>query len=261
VAFKKFLAGLGVGGASVETVLSDPNVRPGGNVQGEVRLQGGQVDQELIGVKVGLVARVEVESGDSEYSTDMEFHRLQVGGRGMLRAGETAKLPFSLDIPWETPISAVAGHHLRGMAIGVRTELEIAKGLDKGDLDPLVVHPLPAQQLLLDAFLKLGFRFSRADLERGHVPRSRQSLPFYQEIEYYPAPQYARGMNQLEVTFVAGPTEMDVILEVDKRGGLLTEGHDAFGSFVVQYATAEQVNWPERLHGWLDEASRRRGFF
>lgn len=39
--FKKLLASLGAGGASVETVLTEVNTVPGGVVQGEVRIQGG----------------------------------------------------------------------------------------------------------------------------------------------------------------------------------------------------------------------------
>ena len=57
--FKKLFASLGVGGASVDTVLSEPNVVPGGVVQGEVHIQGGSVPQEIEGLSVGLQARVE----------------------------------------------------------------------------------------------------------------------------------------------------------------------------------------------------------
>jgi sporulation-control protein len=67
------------------------------------------------------------------------------------------------------------------------------------------VHPLPAQDRILDAFLRLGLRFSRADVERGRVYGVQQTLQFYQEIELRPAPRYARALNQLEVTFRRDP--------------------------------------------------------
>ncbi len=78
-------------------------------------------------------------------------------------------VPFGLEIPWETPITMFGGQHLRGMNIGVTTELEIARALDSGDLDPINVHPLPAQEAILDAFRQLGFGFRSADMERGHI--------------------------------------------------------------------------------------------
>ncbi|MGO4752618.1 sporulation protein, partial [Streptomyces sp. 2MCAF27] len=78
--FKKLLASMGAGGASVETVLTEENVVPGGIVQGEVRIQGGSVAQRIEGLSVGLQARVEVEGNDQEYKQDVEFTRQQLGG-------------------------------------------------------------------------------------------------------------------------------------------------------------------------------------
>ena len=66
----------------------------------------------------------------------------------------------------------------------------------------------PAQQALLDAFIQLGFRFKSADLEKGHIRGTRQKLPFYQEIEFFPPQQY-RGLNQVELTFVADDREIE----------------------------------------------------
>jgi sporulation-control protein len=163
-------------------------------------------------------------------------------------------------VPWETPITEVYGQHLHGMTMGLATELEIARAVDRSDLDTVAVHPLPAQERILEALLRLGFRFSRADVELGRVPGVHQSLPFYQEIEFYPPSAYAHGINQLEVTFVPTPEVLQVVLEVDRRGGLLTEGHDAFGRFDVDYGRVEQVDWAAELDGWLRRSARRRGF-
>ena len=127
-------------------------------------------------------------------------------------------------MPWETPITEVYGQHLHGMTMGLRTELEVARAVDKGDLDAVAVHPLPAQERILDALVRLGFRFQQADVERGRIHGVQQTLPFYQEIEFYPAPQYAGAINQLELTFVATPQQLQVVLEIDKRGGLLHRG-------------------------------------
>jgi len=52
-----------------------------------------------------------------------------------------------------------------------------------------------------------------------------------------------------------------VVLEIDKRGGLFTEGHDAFGSFNVDYATADRTDWARELDTWLRQSAQRRGLF
>ncbi|MFI1717098.1 sporulation protein [Streptomyces sp. NPDC053513] len=257
--FKKLLASLGAGGATVETVLTEENVVPGGVVQGEVRIQGGSVDQQIEGLSVGLQARVEVEGGDQEHKQDIEFVKVRLGGAFEVKAGAVHVVPFGLEIPWETPVTAVAGQQLRGMNIGVTTELEIARAVDSGDLDPINVHPLPAQQAILDAFIQLGFRFKSADMERGHIRGTRQRLPFYQEIEFF-APQQYRGLNQVEVSFVADEREMDVVLEMDKKPGLFTEGSDSFRAFKVGLHDFHTTDWAAYLNQWLAEVGGRRNW-
>ncbi|MEW1778599.1 sporulation protein [Streptomyces sp. NPDC086777] len=258
--FKKLLASLGAGGASVETVLTEVNVVPGGVVQGEVRIQGGSVDQEIQGLSVGLQARVEVERGDEEYKQNIGFGKARLGGAFELQAGAVHAVPFGLEIPWETPVTMIDGQALRGMHIGVTTELEIARAVDSGDLDPINVHPLPAQKAILDAFIQLGFRFRNADLEKGHIRGSRQTLPFYQEVEFHPPSQY-RGLNQVELSFVADAHAMDVILEMDKKPGLFSEGSDTFRSFQVGLHDFHGTDWAAYLNQWLSEVGSKRNWF
>ncbi|GAA2351027.1 sporulation protein [Streptomyces violaceusniger] len=258
--FKKLLASLGAGGASVETVLTEENVVPGGIVQGEVRIQGGSVAQQIEGLSVGLQARVEVEGNDQEYKQDVEFTRQQLGGAFEVQPGAVHAVQFGLEIPWETPITMFMGRHLTGMNVGVTTELAIARAVDSGDLDPVNVHPLPAQQAILDAFGALGFRFKSADLERGHIRGTRQRLPFYQEIEFY-APEQYRGLNQVELSFVADDREMDVVLEMDKKPGLFSEGSDTYRSFTMNLTTFQDTDWAAYLNQWLAQVGGKRNWF
>ncbi|HET9657677.1 MAG TPA: sporulation protein [Kineosporiaceae bacterium] len=259
--FKRMLQSLGVGGPSVETELSTPDVRPGGRLEGWVRVLGGNHVSEIEHVALGLLTRVEVESGDSEWHTDQEFARQPITGRFTVSPGEQSQFPFAFDIPVETPITHVYGQHLHGMTMGLRTELEVARALDTTDLDPFAVHPMPAQERILDGLARLGFHFRTAGLERGRIHGVQQSLPFYQEIEFHPAPQYARAISELELSFVATPQYLQVVLEIDKRGGLFTEGQDVFGRFTVDYAAAEHTDWARELDGWLQQAAARRGLF
>ncbi|GGK27288.1 hypothetical protein GCM10010124_19860 [Pilimelia terevasa] len=259
--FKRMMQAFGVGGPSVDTVLTDPRCRPGGHLEGQVHIVGGDHEVAIEHVALGLVTEVEVESGDSEFHSTQEFQRLLVAGSFALAPGAKQSIPFRLDVPWETPITEVYGQRLTGMTMGVRTELSVARAVDKGDLDQVAVHPLPAQERLLEALVQLGFRFSRADNEKGRLYGVQQELPFYQEIEFHPSPQYAGMINQLELTFVATPHQLQVVLEVDKRGGLFTEGSDAFGRFTVDYATVDQIDWSAHLDGWLRQSCQRRGLF
>ena len=257
---KRLLAGIGFGGASVETHLDSASTRPGGTVRGTVLVEGGNVEQEVEELTVGLQAAVESEIGDSEVTSHMEFHRVRLGGRTGLVPGQRFEVPFELPVPWEAPVTSLGGQRLYGMNLGVNTRLAVAGAVDPGDLDPVAIEPLPAQQAVLLALDSLGFRFKKADLERGRIARTRQRLPFYQEIEYY-APSRYRGLNQLELSFVADEHGMDVVLELDKKPGLFTEGRDTFKSFNVTHEQAAAMDWGRELDRWIDALAGRRDLF
>jgi sporulation-control protein len=261
VVFKRLMQAMGVGGPQVETVVHNPNTNPGGTITGEVTILGGQHDTDIKGIYLALKTRVEVESGDHEYHRDLEYAKLPIGGAFTLHENARHGIPFRFTIPWEAPITHFYGQPLYGTTVGLATELEVARAVDATDLDPIAVHPLPAQERILTAFANLGFRFRTADCEQGRIWGVHQELPFYQEIEFLPAPRYGHGIKQLEVTFVSSPHSMEVVLELDKRGGLFTEGHDSFSRFTVDYATVDNTNWEQQLDGYLQQAARRRGFF
>lgn len=260
MAIRKLFASLGIGGASVETILSEPNVLPGGVVHGEVRVEGGSVVQNVQELSVGLQARVEVETSEGEHREDIVFHRQTLGGAIELAPGAAHVLPFSLGIPWETPVTSLPGQPVTGVQVGVTTQLALAMAVDSTDLDPIAVHPLPAQRAMLDAFSALGFRFKSADLEKGRIRGTRQQLPFYQEIEFQ-APDRYRGLNEVELSFVADGQSMDVVLEMDKRPGIFSSGSDSYRCFEVDLAGFEQTDWVAYLNHWLAEVGGRREWF
>ncbi|SEQ87858.1 sporulation-control protein [Lentzea xinjiangensis] len=257
--FKRMLSALGVGAPSVDTVLDSPHVAPGQLVTGQVRIQGGSADAEIGQVVLSLVTRVEVERGDHEFAGVSEFLRVVVQQGVRVPAGQLVSIPFQLPIPWETPITAVGGGQLPGMTVGVRTELVIAGAPDKGDLDPVLVHPLPSQDAVLNAFGQLGFSFRSADVEAGRLHGVPQELGFYQEIEFFPPAQFAGRVREVELTFVATPHELFVILEADKRGGMFSAGGDAFGHFRLSHQEAQAADWATSINGWLAQVAERGG--
>ncbi|MEU6352605.1 sporulation protein [Streptomyces sp. NPDC047072] len=256
--FKRLLGSLGVGGPTVDTVLDPGAVRPGGTLSGQVHLAGGDADFDVEHIGLELVARVEAEHEDGESEGVVAFERFTVGGGFRLAAGERRSVPFAVTLPWETPITELYGQPL-GVVLGLRTELAVAGARDKGDLDPLTVTPLPVQEAVLEAFGQLGFGFRSADLEYGRIGGTGQVLPFYQEIEITPSSRYAHQVNEIEVTFLAGPAGMEVVLEADKRGGLFSEGHDALTRVSVGHHDVR--DWNAEVDGWVRQLVEHRASY
>lgn len=258
--FKRLLGALGVGGPTVDTVLDPGAALPGGTLSGQVQLRGGDSDFTIEHITLELMARVEAEHDDGEAEGAVVFDRFTVGGNFRLAAGELRSVPFGLTLPWETPLTELYGQQL-GIVLGVRTELSVAGAKDKGDLDPLAVRPLPAQEAVLEALGQLGFGFKSADLELGRIAGTGQQLPFYQEIELSPAPQYAHQVNEIEVTFLANPGGLEVVLEADKRGGLFSGGHDTVNRFAVSHHDVEHTDWNAEVKGWIRQLVEHRATF
>lgn len=255
--FKKLLGSLGVGGPTVDTVLEPGAVIPGGSLSGQVRLKGGGADFTVEHITLELVAHVEAEHEEGESEGAVAFDRFTVSGGFVLAEGAEHSVPFSVTLPWETPLTELYGQDL-GIVLGVRTELSVAGARDKGDLDRLTVGPLPAQEAVLEAFGRLGFGFRSADLELGHIHGSGQRLPFYQEIELSPSPRYADRINEIEVTFLAGADRLDVVLEADKRGGLFSGGGDAVSRFTIGHHEVQGRDWATEVDGWVQALAEAR---
>ncbi|BBJ43743.1 sporulation protein [Streptomyces antimycoticus] len=215
--FKRVLGSLGVGGPVVDTVLDREPVRPGGVVRGQVRLRGGGRACDIEHLALELVARVEAGHGGKERAGGVVFDRLRLSGGFRLDTREHRDVPFTLHIPWGTPLTELSGQPL-GVVLGIRIELASASAKDHGDPEELIVRPLPVQEAVLGALGRLGFGLIAADLRLGHIAGTGQTLPFHQEIELTPAPRYIHDMNELALTLLTGPDGMEVVLEADKRG-------------------------------------------
>ncbi|MGW0571763.1 MULTISPECIES: sporulation protein [Streptomyces] len=255
--FKRLLGSLGVGGPTVDTVLSPAPALPGGTLSGEIRLRGGASDVDIEHITLELVAGVEAEHEDGESNSGIVFDRFTVGGGFRLAEDEERTVPFGITLPWETPVTELYGQEL-GIALGLRTELSVAGARDKGDLDRLNVAPRPVQEAILEAFGQLGFGFRSADLELGRIGGTGQQLPFYQELELTPSPAYAHAVNEIEVTFLAAPAGMEVVLEADKRGGLFSSGDDTLTRFTVSHEGVGHQDWNAVVDGWVRQLVEHR---
>ncbi|MDR7302278.1 sporulation protein [Haloactinomyces albus] len=254
--FKRMLQAVGIGGPSVDTIVSDEASGPGGHLTGEVRVGGASGAADIQKIVLSLAA--EVETGDEE-KRGMEFQQLVVAEDFRLEAEEHRTIPFTIPLPWETPITTVHGQPLRGMRLGVSTQVAVAKAVDTSDMDPIRIEPLASQQPVIDALLAMGSHIKNADIEHGHIRGVHQEFPFYQEIAFSPPPQFADRVGEIELTFVAWPEGLDVVLEADKRGGLFTPGGDAIGRIHRSHEEALTTDWGAEITRWLEAVVEHGG--
>lgn len=87
----------------------------------------------------------------------------------------------SLRLPWETPVSELAGRAL-GVVLSVRTEITLGgnRAASEVDDDLLHVSALPLHEAVLDAFAEEGYLCDSALVLEGHVRDTEQRLGIHQ---------------------------------------------------------------------------------
>ncbi|WP_369938435.1 sporulation protein [Plantactinospora sp. BB1] len=243
-------------GLTVRTTLANPSTRPGLSLPGRVILTAGRSPVTVDGVTLGLVTRVEPAGGELEYQP-VEFHRVAAAGAFVLAEGERRVLDFAVPVPWETPVTVVGGHCLLNLRMGLRAEVAVSALLDRGDLRPVYVHPLPAQAGVLSALAELGFALRQVGLLAERLPGIDQRLPFHQKIAYWAAPLYGGPFSELEVSFFTDQYRVEVLFALDRRVALAGAGHLSFSRFRVAHQGAAELDWITVVDSWLRYAVQR----
>jgi sporulation-control protein spo0M len=253
VGFGRLLPGSGL---TVRTVLANPSTRPGLTLPGRVTVGAGRSGVTVDHLSLGLVTRVEPADGSAEYVLT-EFLRVPAGGTFVLAPHERRGIDFRVPIPWETPVTVINGSGYLNLRMGLRAEVAVSPMLDRGDLRPVYVHPLPAQEGVLATLVELGFQLRQVGLLAGRLPGVDQRLPFHQRIAFWAAPLYGGPFSELEVTFVADRCGVEVIFTLDRRVALAGAGHVSISRFRVDHAGAAELDWVSVVDGWLRYAVAR----
>lgn len=214
---KKVLASIGIGNATVDTVLPSTTVTPGETVDAEVHIAGGNAEQEIGSISFELETRYRTEEG---YQT-ADIDRFTLAESLTIEPDREETRSVSIDIPYGTPVT------LGNVDVWVETELDIDMAIDPEDKDYLDVEPTPRLQAVFDALDDLGFSFRSAECQYDPYGRYSAGGTFVQEIEFRPrAGPFRNALDELEVIAQPGPDELTLFIRVDRRGGLLSEMAD-----------------------------------
>jgi sporulation-control protein len=211
---KKVLASIGIGNASVDTVLPSETVRPGETVEADVNITGGNAEQEVGTIRFEIETRYRTDEGYAEVDVD----RFTLAEGLTVEPGQEETRSVSIDIPYETPVT------MGGVEVWIETELDIDLAVDPEDKDYLDVRPTPRLGAIFDAMEELGFSLRTAECEADPYGRYSSGARFVQEFEFRPSSGRFRGaLDEVELVARPGPDGLDLFVEVDRRGGLLSE--------------------------------------
>lgn len=198
--FKKFLARFGKGAATVDLRFENRPYSAGETVHGEVHIQGGEVEQKINRASAHFMMSVATKQG----TATREVAVIPLSGAYSILAKEQKVIPFTYQIPTNLPVS-------RGsIAYYFDTQLDIEGGVDRTDVDRLIVGAPERVQSIFRALESLGFR---------EKPNSGKVDQYGQEFAFFPTHLFAGQVSEVELRFSYEDTGVYVWMEVDCRNG------------------------------------------
>ncbi|MGB9931929.1 sporulation protein [Haloarcula amylolytica] len=215
---KDVLSRIGIGSATVDTILPTDTVRAGDSVQAEVHVEGGSTDQDIDAVYFAL----ETEYKSDEGYKDAIIDQWQLTEPFTIEAGEERRFETTIDIPRETPVTT------RSTSVEIETGLDISLAVDPGDEDYIEVEPTHRTQAVFDALDSLGFTLHSSSCQATAGSLFTTSARFVQEFEFRPQRgEFAGTVDEVEIVPVFDDDLLTVYVEVDRSAGLLSEVTDA----------------------------------
>ncbi|MFJ8246350.1 sporulation protein [Peribacillus asahii] len=198
--FKKILASLGKGAATVDLQFNHQQYQAGESIQGEVVIQGGEVEQKINQLAVRLMMNVSLKQGN----VSKEIAYIPLMSRDRIQPKEQKVIPFHYALPTDIPVSrGTVSYHFD-------THLDIEGGVDRKDVDHLIVQPQGALQAIFNAMGRLGFR-EKAD--SGKIDQ------YGQEFAFFPTQAFLGQVSEVEMRFAAKQSGISIWMEVDCKNG------------------------------------------
>ena len=243
---KNILSSIGIGGASLDTVLDDPDVVAGEALSGEVRVKGGTTEQDIRGVALELVTRCLAETrGDEKVYAEIVVASARLDP-GPVGPGEARTLPFRIEVPASAPLTVGTTSTV------LRTRLDVARAIDPRDSDRVRILPNETMAAVFEGMERAGFRLVETEVEYN----PRRSDPFVQEFDFRPRSSRDFGIEEVEISFTPIQGGVEVALTVDNRGGLFMPGRERTARFRVTASQLDRLDMATELRRAIDGLRR-----
>jgi sporulation-control protein len=237
------LSRIGIGSATVDTVLPEQTFEAGTTIEATVNVEGGTEPRHVDAIYLGLMTRY--RWGDS--SSTSVINSVQLTDDITIDPGSEEQIPVSIFVPQETPVTMDASE------VWIETRLDINWTIDPEDVDKLDISPGPYLEAFHDVMGELGFELdTAATIDARQTPFSLP--PFVQAFAYRPlADTYGDDFDDVAVLVRPTDEHLELILEVDRADQPLTDWRDETGQTKFAIETADTDYITSLVHAILDE--------
>jgi len=247
--FKNLLASVRIGAATVDTRLEGEEFRPGEAFSAQVVVQGGEVDQTIEGLELGLVAEHRADH-DELHDSDV-IETWEVAEEFTIGAGEEKIIPFEGRLHPETPVTEAEGAD-NWTDVWMQTGLAIDHAVDAGDRDVMRIYPTEAMEAVLAAVRGAGYHLynvtSRPDSKT--IGGEESELALDQRFVFKPDEGNEEPFIEIDVHFLQRPEgHTNVLL------GFEFEDHsERFRNLCVEHDGLDADQVAERVRAEFESA-------
>lgn len=245
--FKSLLKKIGFGNAKVDARLRGGAVQQGGVLEGDVFITGADDATTIDELYLRVVTEYKREGDDYSTTEHCTLAEHKLFDRFTVQPREQKTVPFRLQLPFETPVTTVGYQK-----VYLQTTMETSAIFDPNDTDPIQVVPHPFTERVLSALQSLGFQLYKVDCE--YTPRFGGRFPFVQEFEFKPGNEFYGRLDELEAYLRPNPNGIEVVFQVDRRGGLFSEffgSDEKYASTNLSAADLQNPNLPAVLRNLI----------
>lgn len=223
--FNKILGSIGIGSASVDTLLSHSAFKVGETINGIVEVKGGNIKQNIDEIYLTINTNYEKEEDGLITNKSVVISTLKINEPFVIMPEEVKTVPFTVQVPLDTPISTGSSK------VWIQTSADIKGSKDPTDKDMIKILPNDLVEKSIEVFTQLGFKLHRVKNEAASY-KVRKRLPFIQEYQFIPTGGlFYQKIDEVEVVFFPiEENKIEMIFEVDRRGkglfGLFSEALD-----------------------------------
>jgi sporulation-control protein len=202
------LSRVGVGAATVDTILPEEEFTPGDRVEATVEMVGGDNTQTIDNIYLKLIAynRANDDDGTEHVLDTYELFDEAV----VLAPDETRTVQTQLRLPLWTPVSVNDD-----IAVRIDTGLDIDWAVDPTDADEITIAPTEMIEALLTAIEELGFTSLGAQMIEAESWMSDR--PLTQKFAFVPeAEPFTAQLDVMGITCIPREDDLRVVVEIDQ---------------------------------------------
>ena len=249
--FKSVFKKLGFGNVKIDAKLRGAVVQ-GGILEGDLHITGAKEATKIDELFLRVVTEYTRESDDYHKTENSVLAEHKLFDQLTVQPNEQKTIPFSIQIPFETPVTTMGFNR-----VFLQTTAETSAIFDPTDNDPIEVRAHPSTEKVLNAIQSLGFSLFKVDCEYTH--KFGANFPFVQEFEFKAGGEFSGRLDELEAYLRPNPSGIEVIFQIDKRGGAFSEwlGTDEnHASINLSAADLQQSNLAEILRNLIAQNMR-----